>query len=596
MPRLHPASLSPDPLYGRDDAAPLIAEGADAGLQVFRMGPWRVADGLAPERLASAEDLDPFAAQSPIRLTPHPSRGVGVVIDFGTELDAELELTVEAASPAALFVSWGESLPEACGWGLPPSPSNGFPPAKESWPLAVGSAKRVFAARGFRYVRVDAFDGAVAVRVCAIVRLAGGARVGDFRCGDPLFQRLWQTSLYTARACTRPRAFWDGIKRDRHGWYGDARITQASLDAGFAAPGSAEGMLLEWPEHKWANGIPAFSFDACAMLRQLLVAHGSARPAIPEIYRRMRAFLGWVLGTQVDSRLRLVHREGVEYFFGIGFIDWSPQPLGGRFEELPWLQCAWCEALGHAAQVACWLGHDEDASAWSAARETLAPLIARELWRPGGFPHTLERATAEEIWAMPHSPGLHHRLSYLESQRFGPSRPSRHAAARAALAGVLDASMRAASLAVFDDPTVPGIITPFYQFYEQWGRAACGDPLGALSRMGAYLEAMLVPNDGATVWESFEPDVTGFARWGLHGFPKSLCHGWGSGLVPLTTRWLLGVEPLAPGFAEVALHPPAPVAWAYQATVPTPFGPLRIARDALGSPVQYSVPDGIVVR
>jgi hypothetical protein len=114
--------------------------------------------------------------------------------------------------------------------------------------------------------------------------------------------------------------------------------------------------------------------------------------------------------------------------------------------------------------------------------------------------------------------------------------------------------------------------------------------------MASYLEAMLVPNDGATVWESFEPEVDGFARWSLHGFPKSLCHGWGSGLVPLSTRWLLGVEPLAPGHAEIALHPPAAVPWAFSATVPTPFGPLGVARDAPGTPVRYDIPQGIAAQ
>jgi hypothetical protein len=187
-------------------------------------------------------------------------------------------------------------------------------------------------------------------------------------------------------------------------------------------------------------------------------------------------------------------------------------------------------------------------------------------------------------------------VSYDEKKRFGPSRPSRHAAARGALAGMLDESRRAQTLRALDDDSIPGVITPFYQFYEQWARAVCGDPAGALKRMVGYLEAMLVPTDGATVWESFEPEVRGFQRWSLHAFPKSLCHGWGSGLVPLAQRWLLGLEVRAPGFAEIALHTPVPMPWAFDATVPTPRGPLRIARDGGDAPVRYSVPEGIAVR
>jgi hypothetical protein len=596
MPRLHPDSLSPDPLYGRDLVARPIFDGAEAGMCVFRLRPWRVADAEDARGLDAAEERDPWAEQPPLELVPHPLRGARVLVDFGTEIEARLELAVEAENDANIYVSWGESAAEAQAWGLPPSPSNGFPPAKEHWAVPAGASRRAFDARGFRFARIDVFDAKARVSVAAEAVLAGGERRGDFRCDDPLFQRLWQTSLYTARACTRPRAFWDGIKRDRHGWYGDARVTQRTLDAAFSEPAPAEGMLLAWPDQGWANGIPAFSFDACAMFRQLLLAHGTARLAARDIYERMRGFLGWVLGSQVDDRLRLVRREGVEYFFGIGFVDWSPQPLGGRFEELPWLQCAWCEALGHAAVVAGWLGREDDRAAWSSARDRLAKLIARDLWRDGGFPHTLERATATEDWAMPLTPDVHRRLSYDEKKRFGPSRPSRHAAARGALADVLDAPMRASTLRMLDDPSIPGIITPFYQFYEQWARATCGDPAGALRRMVDYLEAMLVPNDGATVWESFEPQVRGFGRWSLHAFPKSLCHGWGSGLVPLAQRWLLGIEPLAPGFAEVALHPAAPMPWAFEATVPTPHGPLRVSSDGRGAPLRYAVPDGVAAR
>jgi hypothetical protein len=38
-------------------------------------------------------------------------------------------------------------------------------------------------------------------------------------------------------------------------------------------------------------------------------------------------------------------RTDRQYFFGIGFVDWSLMPVGGRFEELCWLQCRYVEGL-----------------------------------------------------------------------------------------------------------------------------------------------------------------------------------------------------------------------------------------------------------
>ncbi len=594
MPYLEPTSLSPDPLYGRDGLGEAITDGEAAGMCRVRLGPWRVLEGDDPRITLGASERDPWSPAGMLTLHPQEPNGARVLLDFGSELEGELELELEAAAPATIFASFGESLAEAMAWGLPPAPATGFAAAKEQVNIPAGRSRHVLTARGFRFVRIDAFDGAGRVSVGAIARarFAGGARQGDLRCSDARFQRLWQSSVYTARLCARPRAFWDGVKRDRHGWYGDARITQQTYDAVFIDPVPAERMLLDWPVGSWANGIPAFSFDAVAMFRQLLLAHGQSRPAVPEIWLRLEAFMAWVLGSQVDEQLRLVRRDGVEYFFGIGFIDWSPQPLGGRFEELPWLQCAWCESLALAADIARWLGHQDRAEVWSRARTALGRLI-RGMWRDGGYPHTLERATEHEVWAMPHTSDLHHRLSYLEGCRWGPSRPSRHAVARAAAAGMLDdPDRKRSSLAVLEDPSIPGIITPFYQFYEQSARARLGDAEGALRRMVDYLADMLMPNDGSTVWESFEPEVTGFARWSLHGFPKSLCHGWGSGLVPLSARWLYGVEALAPGYGEIALHPPASLPMAFSATIPTPSGPLRIEREDPTGPLAYHIPEG----
>lgn len=596
MPWLHPDSLSSDPWYGRPDPAELAA-GDEAGFRIGRLAPWRALTRGLDGRLTPEPERDPHAPAAERSLAIDATQGCELVLDFGTELEATLELELSCAQSATVFVGFGESLPEAMGWGLPPSPANGFPAAKEQWDAPAGASRRAFAPRGFRFARLQVFDGggSARLRAHAAARVLPGGRVGDLRCADASFQRVWQASAYTARLCARPRAYWDGIKRDRHGWYGDARITQATLDTVWRLPEPAEGMLLEWPERGWANGIPLYSFDAVAMFRQHLLAHGASREAVPAIYARMRAFLGWVLGSQVDDGLFVMRRDDVDYFFGIGFIDWSPQPLGGRFEELPWLQCGWAECLGQAADIAGWLGREDDVAAWRRARDLVAARIVRDLWRPGGFPHTLQRATAAEDWAMPLAAGLHHRLSYVEGKRFGPSRPSRQTAARAAAAGVLDAERARQTLTALDDVSIPPIVTPYYLFHEQQARAQCGDPAGALTRMAGYVGAMLA-HDSATVWESYEPEVAGFRRWGLHGFPKSLCHGWGSGLVPLATRWLLGIEPIAPGFAEIRLHQPAPLPFAFDASVATPFGPIRVRRDGPDAPVQRTVPAGIRSR
>ena len=53
--------------------------------------------------------------------------------------------------------------------------------------------------------------------------------------------------------------------------------------------------------------------------------------------------------------------------------------------------------------------------------------------------------------------------------------------------------------------------------------------------------------DATTLWETYDPEVRDLRRFFSHLEPgffgaMSLCHGWGSGLVPLSARWLAGID------------------------------------------------------
>jgi hypothetical protein len=61
----------------------------------------------------------------------------------------------------------------------------------------------------------------------------------------------------------------------------------------------------------------------------------------------------------------------------------------------------------------------------------------------------------------------------------------------------------------------------------------------------------------------------------------------------MTTRYLLGVRPTAPGFSAVELCPSPDLPWRFDATLPTPRGPIRAWRDRRGGVVRYRLPRGI---
>ena len=65
-------------------------------------------------------------------------------------------------------------------------------------------------------------------------------------------------------------------------------------------------------------------------------------------------------------------------------------------------------------------------------------------------------------------------------------------------------------------------------------------------------------------------------------------------MVPITARHLLGVRPVAPGYAQVVFDPLPLWPGTYEATIPTPHGPIRVRQERRGA-VEYELPRGVEV-
>jgi hypothetical protein len=583
---IDPASSSSDPLYFRRGRP-----GPDGGTQLD-LYPHELIRAHPPQAAAWARRLDLFGDPGPLNLHADAAGRAELVLDLGTELEAEFELRCQSPCPITLCITFGESVPEAEGWGV--QGQHPVPTIYWHLPTAGHHGQRV-PSRGFRFVRIAIHDLRGTLKIEKLVAHAWFAyrtRRGDFHCSDPLLQRVWQASAYTARLCSRPAAYWDGIKRDRLGWYGDARITQETADLTFHDPAQAAGMLANLATNEWANEIPGYSFDAVAMLRQLILAHGTGLPALPDMYAKMRDLLAWTR-RQTDSRGLLVRQDDSAYFFNIGFLDWAQTPVGGRFEELSWLQCKYLDALQNAAAIAGFLRRPAEAQRYAADAQRLAAVIQRLFWQPRqGFLHTLNQVSRQ--WKKP-DPHEHYHKTYLDKVRLGPSGPSRHSSALATLAGLCTTeAQRRAVLRTLDNPKIPAIITGYFAYYENLARGLCGDRTGALLHLRDTIGAQLLFDDSPTVSEYYEPEIRDFRRWSLHGFPKSMCHGWSSGMVPITARCLLGIQPVAPGFAQVIIDPLRDWPGSYEARVPTPHGPIHVRQDRPGA-IEFDVPKGVAV-
>jgi hypothetical protein len=78
----------------------------------------------------------------------------------------------------------------------------------------------------------------------------------------------------------------------------------------------------------------------------------------------------------------------------------------------------------------------------------------------------------------------------------------------------------------------------------------------------------------------------------------SYCHGWGAGPVVLFPEYILGVEPVEPGWEKIRIAPrPCGLSWA-EGTIPIPQGEIKVSWKLInGKPkVSYNVPPGVKVQ
>jgi alpha-L-rhamnosidase len=135
------------------------------------------------------------------------------------------------------------------------------------------------------------------------------------------------------------------------------------------------------------------------------------------------------------------------------------------------------------------------------------------------------------------------------------------------------------------------VISPFMSSYDVYADFQTGDADGALALIRQVWGRMAVPSDfysGAT-YEALGAN-------GLTQMPsRTLSHGWSSGATVALSKYVLGVRPTLPGFAQWLIRPqPGDLTWA-RGQVPTPHGPISVSWQRHGAAdftLDLTIPQG----
>jgi alpha-L-rhamnosidase len=124
-------------------------------------------------------------------------------------------------------------------------------------------------------------------------------------------------------------------------------------------------------------------------------------------------------------------------------------------------------------------------------------------------------------------------------------------------------------------PDYGQIVSPYIGSYALWADYQAGRPDLALSLLNTEWGWMASHDPGGTTWEKIE------SGGGLSGF-DSAAHAWSTGATSALSQYVLGAQPVTPGFRTWLVQPqPSGLSWA-QGQVPTPSSAL-VSRWEVGS-------------
>ncbi len=134
--------------------------------------------------------------------------------------------------------------------------------------------------------------------------------------------------------------------------------------------------------------------------------------------------------------------------------------------------------------------------------------------------------------------------------------------------------------------TYSNLISPFITAFEVEADYLAGDTTDAEHLLGLTWQQMLDRKNPfyiGTFWENIGPDGTATES------RTSLSHGWASGPTPIMTSYVLGVQPVDPGYATFTVAPHfGSLSWA-RGAVPTPYGQIFVSWTKRGGSYSLTV-------
>jgi Bacterial alpha-L-rhamnosidase 6 hairpin glycosidase domain/Bacterial alpha-L-rhamnosidase C-terminal domain len=523
-----------------------------------------------------------------------------LVLDYGREVGGYADFSVTSApAPTVLQSAYSEVLANltATGDGGAPSGLNnsGSPARSDRFPVSgPATVTSPGIQGGERYELVTlALPGQVTLSSAGIQFTpylgTPGTYAGWFESSSDLLNRIWYAGAYTANLTQvipgtpgtvrydLPVVL-DGAKRDRAVWAGDLNVADRTLWDVLGPPGGeyARGSLTVVGDHPATGAVLGTPAVGAANLPGPMpgVCQGPSSASC-DVYSATYS-MDFVLnvydyylysGDQafVQQEWPLVQRElaweqqqvDSSGLFSINVADgadWNVNIHSGDYTAPSVLHY---QSLLDGAALAGALGDTVSATSYRAQAAAVKSAVSRSLWDAalGAYDaSTTERGFLVQdanVWAV----------------LAGLTTPAQSGPILAHLAQGLSSQYGMLNVASGAPPDYGQIVSPYIGSYTLWADYQAGRPDLALSLLNTEWGWMVSHDPGGTTWEKIE------SGGGLSGF-DSAAHAWGTGATSALSQYVLGAQPVTPGFRTWLVQPqPSGLAWA-QGQVPTASGAL----------------------
>ena len=474
----------------------------------------------------------------------------GTLYDFGKESFGPVTIKMDKDGPIDLFL--GESREEALDTKFSEIVLNGN--------IKNGSYTSLPVA--FRYVFVP---GVFDATVTAQLEYLPLKNKGSFKCDNEEINKLWDVCAYTMLLNSR-EAFFDGIKRDRWVWSGDA---YQSFFVNYYLANDREIVkrtirMLRGadPIFKHINTICDYTFLWLCGIWEYYVYSGD-KEFLVDIYPEMLDMWKFISGRL--SADGLYERKPDDWVF----IDWSTFDSNGPMCAEQMLLCRACECISLCAKEL----NDND---------TENKFKKHHLY--------IKEQINERYWSCI-------KGAFIDDYVSGKNSVTRHANIFALLFDYTSEERKKQIIKnVIYNKEITPITTPYFEFFELDAMCKIGDFKYVTDMLDSYFLGMLRLG-ATTIWEEFDPKKSGIEHYEMYGgkYEKSLCHAWGASPIYLLGKYALGVMPTDVGFKSYIVKPNLMGFGEIEGHVPTPYGEIYVKADKCSISVLSPIDGGTLI-